>query len=583
MNIAPGKYASLEEMVYKLSEKWIKASITGTIWAASEIVLGSFLHNLRVPFSGNILTAIGIIILISISHIWHERGIFWRAGLICALMKTMSPSAIIFGPMIAIFAESLLLEVSVRLFGRTMAGFLIGSMLAMSWNLFQKIANYIIYYGSNIVEVYNNLLRFAQKQLNIQTDIVWLPIIFLLIIFALFGLLAGIIGIIVGRKMLKQPSTEFSVTRNKPLTKVSKNTDGDFNYSIAWLFIDIALLVCSFLLIYYTPWYVWSIVITGIVVLWTLRYKRALRQIMRPKFWIFFIFITLITAFAFTVAQGGDISWGKGLLTGIQMNFRAAVIIVGFAVLGTELYNPVIRDYFQKTAFKNLPLALELSVESLPLFIESIPDLKSLVREPVSIFYKVISQADQRLSEIKHKGKSVRKIFIVCGPVGGGKTTFTKEIIAFLRDQDINAEGILAERLMTGSDTTGYDIIDISTGKRAVFLRENEKCGKETIGKFYICSGGLDTGRSILRSLVSRDTGIVIIDEVGLLELQGRGWHDSIIKLLEKSSNHLLMTVRDKYVDEVKMKWNLTDAIIFSVADSDNRKSGWLIFQEIKS
>ena len=32
---------------HKLSEKWIKASIAGTIWAASEIVLGSFLHNLK--------------------------------------------------------------------------------------------------------------------------------------------------------------------------------------------------------------------------------------------------------------------------------------------------------------------------------------------------------------------------------------------------------------------------------------------------------------------------------------------------------------------------------------------------------
>ena len=167
-------------MTEKLSEKWIKASITGTIWAASEIVLGSFLHNLRVPFSGNILTAIGIVILISVSYIWRDRGLFWRAGLICALMKTMSPSAIIFGPMIAIFAESLLLELSVRIFGRTLAGYLLGSMLAMSWNLFQKIANYIISYGSNIVEVYNSLLKFAQRQLNIQTDIVWLPVIFLL-------------------------------------------------------------------------------------------------------------------------------------------------------------------------------------------------------------------------------------------------------------------------------------------------------------------------------------------------------------------------------------------------------------------
>lgn len=569
-------------MKYTLSEKWIKASIAGTIWAASEIVLGSFLHNLRVPFSGNILTAIGIIILISISFIWRERGIFWRAGLICAIMKTMSPSAVIFGPMIAIIAESLLLELSVRIFGRNMAGLVIGAMLAMSWNLFQKIANYIISYGSDIVEVYNSLLRFAQKQLNIQTDIVWLPIIILLVVFALFGLLAGIIGILTGMKLLKQPTPEFSVNSNISDNAIRKNSGGDFKYSIAWLLLDITLMVCSFLLIYYTPWYVWSFVIAGIVVLWSIRYKRAFRQIMRPGFWIFFIIITLLTAFAFTVAQGGSISWAQGLLTGIQMNFRAAVIITGFAVLGTELYNPVIRDFFQKTALKNLPLALELSVESLPLFIGSIPDLKSLVRKPVSIFYSVLSQADRRLTELKYGSANARKIFIVSGPVGGGKTTFTRNITEFLKDQDIKSEGILSERIMAGSRTTGYDVVDLTTGEREMFLREDGNPAGETIGKFYIYPAGLQAGRSILEALVSEKTGIVIIDEVGMLELQGKGWHDSISELLEKSSNNILMTVRDKYVDDVKKKWNLTEAIIFNVPDNDNRKAGWLVYQQIK-
>lgn len=567
----------------KLSEKWIKASITGTIWAASEIVLGSFLHNLRVPFSGNILTAIGIIILISVSYIWRDRGIFWRAGLICALMKTMSPSAIIFGPMIAIFAESILLELSVRLFGRTLAGYLLGSMLAMSWNLFQKIANYIISYGLNIVEVYNSLLRFAQKQLKIQTDIVWLPIIVLLIIFALFGLLAGIIGIITGKKMPGQPAKEVSFPGNNSVNVIRNNSVEDFKYSVTWLFINIALMAGSFLLIYYTPWYIWSIVITGVVVMWSLRYKRAFRQIMRPGFWIFFALITLLTAFAFTVAQGGNISWTEGLLTGIQMNFRAAVIITGFAVLGTELYNPVIRDFFQKTAIKNLPLALELSVESLPVFIGSIPDIKSLIRKPVSIFYNVLSQADRRLAELKGEGNTARKIFIISGPVGGGKTTFARAIIEFLKDQDIKAEGILSERVMEGSKTKGYDIIDITTGKREVFLTENERTGKETIGKFYISPKGLERGRSILGELVTVKTGIVIIDEVGLLELQGRGWNDAIYQLLERSSNHILMTVRNKFVDDVKKKWNLPDAVIFYVPDNDKGKTGWLIYQQIKN
>ncbi|MGB8491964.1 MAG: hypothetical protein WCE64_12980, partial [Bacteroidales bacterium] len=434
-------------MRYKLSEKWIKASIAGTIWAASEIVLGSFLHNLKVPFSGNILTAIGIIILVSISYIWKEKGLFWRAGLVCALMKTMSPSAVIFGPMIAIFCEALLLEFTIRLLGRNIGGYLIGSMLAMSWNLFQKIANYIIFYGTNIIGVYNNLLKLAQKQLNIQTDIAWLPIIILLILFALFGLFAGVIGILAGRKMLKQPGPDFTNIQEKSTQVVPDYAGRRFNYSIIWLFIDVVMIVVSLLLLNYSSWIVWSLAITFMVTTWSLRYKRALRQVSNPKFWIFFVLITLITAFAFTNAQAADYSWQHGLLTGIQMNFRAAVIIVGFSVLGTELYNPVVRNYFQKTSFKNLPLALELSAESLPSFITYIPDIKSLMRNPVSILYKVISQADRRLSEIKDRNASKPGIFIVSGSVGEGKTTYTKELIDFLRKNNLNVGGIISERI----------------------------------------------------------------------------------------------------------------------------------------
>ena len=284
-------------MSHGLSEKWIKASIAGTIWAASEIVLGSFLHNLKVPFSGNILTAIGIIILISISYIWKERGLFWRAGLICALMKSMSPSAVIFGPMIAIFTESALIELSVRLMGRTFAGYAIGSMLAMSWNLVQKIFNYIIFYGSNIIEVYADLLRYAQKQLNIKTEIIWMPIIVLLIVYALFGLLASVTGIRVGRKMLSQPFQDSSLIFKQPSGEVIRKDDKEFNYSITWLIINVVLIISSFILLSKSEWMIWSSAITVIVIIWSVRYKRALRQLSRPKFWILFVFITLVTAF----------------------------------------------------------------------------------------------------------------------------------------------------------------------------------------------------------------------------------------------------------------------------------------------
>jgi hypothetical protein len=207
-----------------LNNKWVKASVVGTVWAASEIVFGSFLHNLRIPFCGNVLTAIGLIILISFAYTFKEKGIFWRAGLICALLKTLSPSAVIFGPIIAIFTEAVLLENAVLILGRTYAGFIVGSVLAMSWNLVQKILSYILFYGFDIIEIYKGLVKIAEKQLNYNFDLLWTPIIILLSAYAVFGIVAAIIGIRVGKKIsLKRDNPDVFIMSEKFRKPSSRN------------------------------------------------------------------------------------------------------------------------------------------------------------------------------------------------------------------------------------------------------------------------------------------------------------------------------------------------------------------------
>jgi nucleoside-triphosphatase THEP1 len=566
-----------------LSEKWIKASIIGTIWAASEIVLGSFLHNLKVPFSGNVLTAIGLIILISISYRWREKGLFWRAGLICAMLKTLSPSAVIFGPMVAIFSESLLLELFVRLLGRTIPGYLLGSMMAMTWNLFQKIANYVIFYGAGIVDVYTDLLRMAQKQLHLKTDIVWLPIIILLIADILFGILAGLIGIRVGRKALKDTVTPLPGTERNSFTKVDKKPVDAFNYSVLWLLADFLLIIGSMLLLSYTRWMVWSPIITGIVIVWAFRYKRALRQLSKPKFWIFFVVITLITAFVFTKAQTGENVLVNGLLAGFQMNFRAVIIILGFAVLGTELYNPKVRNFFLGTSFKNLPLAIELSVESLPYFIARIPDFKTTVRNPVSVFSGFIFHAESRLAEVRSKSGFQQKVFIISGSKNEGKTWLAKNLVEVFRENEIPFGGFLSEKVREGSQVIGYDLVDILTGNREILLRESDETGMNMIGRFAIFPQGLKKGIQLLSHAQLLGKRLVIIDEVGRLELNDKGWSESISSLMKTSNIHLLFIVRDTFIDEVISKWNIAQPHIFKVSQTDHQECGRSIIDEMNS
>jgi nucleoside-triphosphatase THEP1 len=568
--------------IQALNEKWIKAAIVGTIWAASEIVLGSFLHNLKVPFSGNVLTAIGLVILISVSYIWTDRGLFWRAGLICAIMKTMSPSAIIFGPMIAIFTESVLLETSVRLFGRTIGGYIIGGMLAMSWNLFQKILNFIIFYGFNIVEVYSNLLKFAQKQLNIHFDIVWLPIIVLLAIYCLFGLLSAMIGIKVGRKIIKHPPEYKSLVSANNIEGKQNPSKPEFNYSMIWLFIDILLIIGALVLLNYSSWIVWGTSITGIITLWAFRYKRALRQLSKPKFWIFFVIITMLTAFILSKVESNSNSIVQGLMIGLQMNFRAAIIIVGFSVLGTELYNPKIREFFVKSSFKQLPLALELSFESLPSTIANIPEFKTLIKNPVSVFYQFISQAEFRLAETKEKYSFIQKVFFLTGAIGQGKTTQVQKIIKVLKERNVSVGGIYAPKVTENNNTIGYDVVDIVSGKREIFLRKTEDSLFSKIGKYSIYSKGLQLGQSALSVRNNNNNLIIIIDEVGNLELEGEGWAGSIEDLLIASDSHLLLVVRDSFIEKVIERWNLKPYLVTNISEYNGLTITDMIMAQIK-
>lgn len=562
----------------QLSDTWLKASVLGSTWAASEILLGSFLHNLRIPLNGNILTAIGLVLMISAAYKWSDKGLFWRSGLICALMKTMSPSAVIFGPMIAIFMESLLFEISVRIIGRNIAGFLLGSALAMSWILAQKIINFIIFYGFNIVEIYTQLMQFAKKQLNFNYDLVWMPILFLLIIYISFGLFAAFIGIRIGKKLISKDDYIMNETQSKPFD-IPLGKNSSFKYSIYWLITNFIMLSGMLLLINISEIFLWVPSTLAVIAIWSYRYKRGLKQLARIKFWIFFIIVTMLAAFTITFIQGENSNWLNGLLIGLKMNFRAAVVIVGFSVIGTELYNPAIRSFFSRTSFRQLPFALELAFESLPFIIGNLPDLKSIFRKPVLVIHSMLYEAEKRFQFLKKR--LYRNVFILTGSIDSGKTTFVKELLLYLDSENILTGGVYAEKFYNNGSIAGYNLVNISTGEKAVFLMTGskvcnshsdtgadetvEKCNTTSISKYEIVTETLEKGKLWLQQVRNSDIDLIIIDEIGKWELEDHVWSQTLSDLTENSGQNLLIVVRDNIVDKVEKKWKITNPAIFHI------------------
>jgi len=547
-----------------IDPRWLKASVAGSMWAASEIVIGSFLHNLRVPFSGSVLTAIGIILLISISYKWNEKGLFWRAGLICALMKTLSPSALIFGPMIAIMSEALLMEFSVSLMGRTFAGYITGAVLAMSWSLVQRVLTLIVFYGTNIIEVYAGLADMAEKQTGIRADMAWLPLLVLLAADVILGIITAVTGLRLGRRIATETEAKIHSDPKITIKNSFNGPDQNTSYSLVWLFVNLSLLTAAMLVLNFSSLIVWLVTVPVIISLWIVRYRRAMRQLMNPRFWLFFILITLITSFVFTRAREGEDILRQGLIVGLRMNFRAAIIIIGFSVLGTELYNPVIRNFFTRTSFRNLPLALELAVESLPLFISSIPGFRTIVKKPVTALSGVIANAGTRLHELQKKNTENPKVIIITGSLAEGKTSFAKKLAEILTRNNFQVDGILTERVMVNEETRGYDLVGIKSKKRVAFLRINRNDGLEKIGRYSIFPAAIGLGNKILSSK-SADT-ITVIDEVGRLELENKGWAPCLSGLLTNKDGIIILTVRNEFLDEVIKKWGIMNSHIIKIS-----------------
>lgn len=382
-----------------LNQKWIKASVLGTVWAASEIVLGSFLHNIRMPFSGNVLVGIAMILLISSSYLWSEKGVIWRSGLICALLKTMSPSAIIFTPMVAIFTEGLLLEAMVRIFKRRKIGYYIGAALAMSWNLFQKIIIMTFFYGLNLITIYEKLMASAQQQLHWNFDIIWVPLLALLFIYVFLGLFAAHFGIKIGNQLI-DPIYHPKFMQVAPIEHVLKSPQTAKSYSLFWLFLNTILSIGIIVLKNYVSFYTWISLAILLVALWSIKYKRAFRQVLKPKFWILFIVITMLTSVLFANFQDGNNGISEGIRIGITMNIRAILLIISLTILGIELYNPKIRNWLQQGRFKQLSIAVQLSLESLPNVMSNMPSFRVLLKSPSLVFYQLIWQANERLKQM---------------------------------------------------------------------------------------------------------------------------------------------------------------------------------------
>jgi len=561
----------------RISEKWLKAAAVGSIWASIEIVLGSFLHNIRFPMAGTLLSFLSVGLMVSFLRMWPVKGLIWRAGLICALMKSISPSAVILGPMTGILLEALLMEGFIRLAGINLTGMILGGMAGVFSALVHKVINLLILYGWNLASLFDNLVRFASKQIGFEDVGAARLLLLLSLVYLIAGALAAITGWKIAAGISPGIPSQAAPLKGSPLSRLFQYSDPR-KYSVLLLFLHLTALTLILLAMNRFDVITW-LPLALIYLAFTLyRYRGGLRQFMRPRLWIQLLLITMLAAiFLQGVGSGTLFSW-EGVKAGLIMNLRAMLLLTGFSAIGTEMRNPVVKAILYRRGFASLYQSLGLAFSILPQLLAEIGTPRKGSIRSGDLIRKALTRADSVYRQILEIDRSLPPVFLVVGHREEGKTRFLKEVVESLESGAGSPEsGDVGERFKLGGfcaegvhndagERTGYRIRECGGREAVEFCRAGEADGSERIGKFNINPSGLEAGHTWLYPERVRGAGVVIIDEMGPLELSGRGWAPAIERLLSECPKPMIWTVRRSLAEKMARKWTVGNVMVWDIS-----------------
>lgn len=156
-----------------------------------------------------------------------------------------------------------------------------------------------------------------------------------------------------------------------------------------------------------------------------------------------------------------------------------------------------------------------------------------------------------------------RGIHLLAGPVQGGKTTFAGRVVRFLEARDTPAGGFLCPGWFTGGVRAGFHLVNIRTGERVTLAGTGQHPGWIQFRRFWFNPEAFTRGEKWIREAIENRPPLLLVDEVGPMELEGGGWCGLLDELAGNPGIRQLWIVRLPLAEQVALRWDIPRERIF--------------------
>ena len=162
------------------------------------------------------------------------------------------------------------------------------------------------------------------------------------------------------------------------------------------------------------------------------------------------------------------------------------------------------------------------------------------------------------------------RLILWTGPRHSGKTTSAADLAKKVKNKGFSVAGLLAPSKYTNGLLTGFDAVNVATGKRVPLSQRKQTTEPTSVSGFTFSKEGLKFGSNALDSTSTVSADLIIIDEFGPLELTGGGWRKNTDSILSDTNALLVLVVRDEIINKVKKLYEASNCIQLEAAKEDS-------------
>ncbi|MCD6386338.1 DUF2478 domain-containing protein [Candidatus Sumerlaeota bacterium] len=152
--------------------------------------------------------------------------------------------------------------------------------------------------------------------------------------------------------------------------------------------------------------------------------------------------------------------------------------------------------------------------------------------------------------------------------MNSGKSRWAKALVSLLKENtSITIGGIINNAIFENNVKIGYLCESLLTGATEVFARRSQKKENDDdiiCGQWVILSKGMRFAQQALLQAHKEHPDLVVIDEFGLLEKDGKGLRNEIDKIVS-SSNNVLIVVRKPLLYDITTIYGKTTPQIIDI------------------